>query len=101
MPWDDDAILQESFRQKLVSRDPSNIKEEWKRWMAEYAASGAVHWDDHAVKLNPRTGEVVDQIGKKVSAERKTIGNVVCCQKNPVPSFSLESQVLDRKTIDF
>ena len=73
VPWDDDAILQELCRQNLVSRDPSNIKEVWRRWVAEHAASGAVNWDDHAVKLNQSTGEVVDQLGKKASVERKTI----------------------------
>ena len=47
--------------------------------MAEHAASGAVNWDDHAVKLNQSTGEVVDQLGKKVSAERKIMGIIVLC----------------------
>ena len=47
--------------------------------MAEHAASGAVHWDDHAVKLNQSTGVVVDQLGKKVSVERRTFGNAVFC----------------------
>ena len=77
VPWDDDTILQESCRQNLVSRDPPNIKLAWRRWMAEHAASGSVRWDDHSVQLNQSTGEVVDQSGKKVSEERKTIGNVV------------------------
>ena len=77
--WDDDAILQEAERQNLVSRDPSNMKEQWKCWMADYAASGAVRWRDHAVVLNPRTELVVDHLGNNVFEQKKTSGNVVIC----------------------